>query len=185
MREQISVIQSRQRAATASRNCSDLFGKQAAAALERARLHERASRQAQEAQILSDIGRAVTTKAAQGSLEDLLETIREQLGKELGLDISNFMAVLLDEETGYLDFRCHYERGVRERRHWREYPRGLVGHLMHLEQGELLLFQNGSERAYRETHQIETFAELAQCWLGVPLRVDGQDSGRVGAVELR
>ena len=63
-----------------------LFGKQAAAALERARLHERANHQAQKAQILSDIGRSVTTRAAQGSLEDLLETIREQLGKELGLD---------------------------------------------------------------------------------------------------
>ena len=103
---------SRRRATTASRNCWTFSASKRPPPSNGRRLHERANRQAQETQILSDIGRAVTTKAAQGSLEDLLETIREQLGKELGLDISNFMAVLLDEETGYLDFRCHYEGGV-------------------------------------------------------------------------
>lgn len=155
----------------------DIFGKQSAAALERARLHERASRQARKAQILSEIGRAVTTKAAQGSLEALLETIREQLGEKLELDISNFRAVLLDTETNHLDFRCHYERGGRELRHWRVYPRGLVGHLIQLGQGKPLLLQDGAYKAYCETHLIETFGELAQCWLGAPLRVEDETVG--------
>lgn len=159
-----------------------IFGQQAAAALERARLYEHTEQQAREveqqaheAEILRDIGRAVTTQAAQGKLDALLETTREQIGKKLGLDISNFIAVLLDEETGYLDFRCHYERSVKEHHHWREYPRGLVGHM--IQSRTPLLLPNGSTRTYRERHQIDLYGIPSQCWLGVPLFVEDQVIG--------
>jgi GAF domain-containing protein/response regulator of citrate/malate metabolism len=159
-----------------------LFGQQAAAALERARLHEHTERQAREveqqareAEILRDIGRVVTTQAAQGNLDALLETIREQIGKKLGLDISNFIAVLLNEETGHLDFRCHYERGVKERRHWREHPRGLVGQL--IQSRMPLLLPNSLTKSYRERHRIDLYGTPSQCWLGVPLLVEDQVIG--------
>lgn len=146
-----------------------LFSKQAATALTRARLQEQSERQARQWRLLSEIGKRVTTEAAQGNLESLLDQIREQAHRQLEMDVGNFMAVLLDEETGFLDFRRHYERGCLQPRHWRAYPAGLIGRT--IQTNESLLLSKGT-KAYKEEDGIEEYGSPSSCYLGVPLLVN-------------
>lgn len=147
-----------------------LFGDQAASALERAQLHE-------QTRVLNDIGRQVTTQAVSGKLEALLEEVRRQVGHLM--DISNFIVVLLDEDSDYLDFRCHYEEGVQLRRHWRKHPAGLCGEV--IAKNDALLLSHGG-KAYREEHAIPLYGKQSQSWLGVPLRIEQK---AVGAIVLQ
>ncbi len=153
----------------------DLFGTQAAAAIERARLHERAKGQAEEATTLSDIGRQVTTQAATGDLETLLDEVRRQVGRLM--DATNFMVVLSDRETGVLDFRRQYEEttadGEPEDRHWRATNVGLSGYVI----AHNIAVLTDDTESFRKRHGIKRHGPPAQCWLGVPLRVDGQARG--------
>lgn len=140
----------------------DLFGKQAAAALERARLQE-------QADTLSDIGRAAMSKAAQGNLDALLTEVRQQVAHLMNVD--NFMAILVDPDSSLLDFRLNYEGGQQLPRQWRDSECGLVGHL--IRENRPLLFPNGTEAEFRRQHQVPDCGIMSQCWLGVPLPGDG------------
>ena len=156
-----------------------MFGKQAAAALERARLHEWANRQAQEAEILSSIGRQVTTQAAQGNLDKLLDEVRKQV-KHL-MDVSNFMVTLVDPDTSLLDFRLNYEKNEPQPRQWRDPECGLIGYL--IRENKPLWFPDGKEAAFRDENLISPCGQMSQCWLGVPLHIDGR--GTIGAVVVQ
>lgn len=139
----------------------DLFGKQAAAALERAKFQE-------QVVVLSDIGRVVTTKAAQGNPDALLEEVRQQV-KRL-MDVSNFMVVMTDPDSDLLDFRLNYEGDEPLLRQWRDPEQGLAGYL--IQENKPLWLPNATEAAFREQHQIPPCGQMSQCWLGVPLHVD-------------
>ena len=148
-----------------------LFGKQAAAALERARLHEQTSRQAEEAETLSAIGRRITTEAAKGKLDDLLDEVRRQVGSLM--DVTNFMVVLLDLETSALDFRRQYEEAALHDRHWRASDAGLSGYVITHNKAVL----TDDTETFRSKHGIAPYGYRAECWLGVPLEVDGRAAG--------
>jgi len=156
-----------------------LFGNQAADALERARLHEQTARQAEEAQILSKIGRQVTTRAAEGNLDALLDEVRTQVGRLM--DITNFMVVLSDLETGDLDFRRQYEEGALFDRHWRIAHAGLSGRVIDANRPLLV----ADTVAYCRSQGIAHYGRPAQCWLGVPLRVEGRAVGALAVQSYR
>lgn len=151
----------------------DLFGQQAAAALDRARLHEQAKRQAEEAEILNAIGRQVMAAAVQGDLNDLLDEVRSQLRKLM--DVTNFMVVLTDLETNALDFRVQYEEGEEEPRdrHWRSTDAGLSGYVVTSNTAVL----TDDTDAFRLQHGIRQYGRRAECWLGAPLRVEDKAIG--------
>lgn len=155
-----------------------LFGSQAADALERARLHQQATHQAEKAEklaeeteLLSKISRQVTTVATQGNLDELLDEVRRQVGRLM--DVTNFMVVLKDLEVEDLDFRRQYEQDVLSQRHWRAAGRGLCG----------LIIEENVARIIQDTEHfcseqaIRHYGRPARCWLGVPLRVEGQAIG--------
>lgn len=150
-----------------------LFGGQAADALERARLHQEATRQAEEAALLSQIGRQVTAAAtkAKGDLNVLLDEVRLQVARHM--DVTNSMVVLTDPETGDLDFRRQYEQGELYQRHWRAAGEGLCGLVIASNSAQLI---HDTARFCAE-HGIRPYGPPAQCWLGVPLRVEGQAIG--------
>ena len=155
-----------------------LFANHAAVALERSLLHEREIRQAQEWQILSDIGKRIGRAAASEPVEKLLDAVRDEMSQLINVD--NFMVVLLQEETEHLDFRRKYERGELQGRYWRARVAGLVGHV--LNSGEPLLLTDCRVAAYCEEHRIKAYGPEAASWLGVPLRVGDR---RVGLVVVQ
>ncbi|MBE2234261.1 MAG: GAF domain-containing protein [Anaerolinea sp.] len=148
-----------------------LFGAQAAAALERARLHQQAQQTAQEASILSAISRQVTAAAAHGELDELLDELRRQVDGLM--DATNFIVVLKDLETDDLDFRRQYEQGELSQRHWRALEKGLCGFVIVNNRAQLI---HDTERFCAE-HDMRHYGPPAQCWLGVPLRMEGQAIG--------
>jgi GAF domain-containing protein/DNA-binding NarL/FixJ family response regulator len=151
-----------------------LFGNQAAAALERARLYEQEVRSRQELAILNEIGRQITSRAAQDDLDALLWEVRTQVGKLM--DVRNFMVVLLDEETRQLDFRFHVKNGQIRERHWHEKSTGLLGYV--ITKGRPLFLPTG-DRVFRQTRGIHSDGQLSKCWLGVPLRVGRKTVGAI------
>ncbi len=155
-----------------------LFGGQATDALERARLHQQATSQAEEAKrtatetaLLNEIGRQVTATAAQGDLNTFLDEVRRQVGRLM--DVTNFLVVLTDQETGDLDFRRHYEQDELFQRHWRAAEEGLIRHV--ISEDAPILIQD--TKVFCVKHSIRYYGTPMQCWLGVPLRVDGRAIG--------
>lgn len=144
-----------------------LFGHQAAAALARALQQE-------ETQLLLEIGREITKQAAVSKLDDLLDTVRGQVGRVMSVD--NFMVALLDEDSNYLDFRLQFEEGEKYSRHWRPNPSCLCGDV--IKHNEPLLLPKGGEE-YRSRHNMPLCGRPSRSWLGVPLRIEGKAIGAI------
>lgn len=153
-----------------------IFGAHAAVALGRAVQEEEEEQRAKEYHTLSEIGRHITTQAAQGNLEKLLDEVRNQVGTLLGVE--NFMVVLLDHETQTLDFRRQYEGGQLVNRHWRDALAGITGHIIALDQPRLIQ----DTKDYCEKYGVGQFGPPAACWLGVPLRTQ---AGVFGALVVQ
>lgn len=156
------------------RRVLSLWGRQVAAALERARLHEREARKSKELEVLNQIGQRVAARAALEDLDTLLGEVHSQVGTLI--DARNFMVVLLDEQVGQLDFRLHVEDNRIKSRHRRLVGTGLVGHL--LARNEPLFLPEGDED-YVTALGIAGDDRPARCWLGVPLRVGDQTVGAI------
>lgn len=155
------------------------FGRQAAAALERVRRQEQEKRQAEEAkeaaqetELLNEISRQVTAVAAKGDLDELLDEVRRQVS-HLKIDVTNFMVVLKDRETAYLDFRRQYEQDKLSQRHWRGAGEGLCG--LVVTRNDARLIQD--TESFCAKHGIRHYGSPAQCWLGIPLRVKREAIG--------
>ncbi len=153
-----------------------LFGRQAAAALERARLHERDTRQREEFQVLNEIGQRVAEVAASGNLDALLPAVHEQIGRLM--DARSCMVILKDEDIGQLDVRFHVEQGQRQPRRWLPTSVGFVSHVIaHSE--PVYLPDVAHLEAFCATHGIYRSGRPALCWMGVPLRAAGQIVGAI------
>ncbi len=155
------------------RKLISLFGQQAAVALSRARLFELEQRKSRDLQVLNEIGRRITSRAA-ADLDELLLEVRQQIGAFI--DVANFMVVLRDEALQKLDFRLQFEQGRQWPRRWFPLDRGLVGHV--ISSNAPLSLPNGS-RDHRRQHSIVLAGRPARSWLGVPLRVADKAIGAV------
>lgn len=151
-----------------------LFGSQVAAALERGRLHAQEQRKSQELAVLNQIVRRVAARAPLDDLPTLLHEVHAQVGALI--DVTNFMVVLLDEETDQLNFQLHVEHNRSRQPHVEPAGTGLVGHVIASNQPLLLPF--GGKR-YRAKHHIRLFGRQSRCWLGVPLRVGDRAVGAI------
>lgn len=156
------------------RNLLRLYGRQAAAALERARLHEQDERSRRELAVLNQIGQRVTTSAATDDLDGLLRGVRAEVGKLL--DVRNFMVVLVDRDEREHEVRLEFEHG--RAKPPRQLPRGkgLTRHI--IRENMALLLQGGSEQ-YRAEHGIRPHGIPSSCWLGAPLRLGKKAIGAI------
>lgn len=155
------------------RKLISLLGRQAAVALSRAHLFELEQRKSRDLQVLNEIGRRITSRAA-ADLDELLLEVRQQIGAFI--DVANFVVVLRDEALQKLDFRLQFEHGRQWPRRWFPLERGLVGYV--ISSNAPLSLPNGSH-AFRREQGIALAGRAARSWLGVPLRVADKAIGAV------
>lgn len=119
-------------------------------------------------QVLYNISTAVLTTQ---NLEELIEIIRNQLGKLL--DTSNFYVAFYDEATGMLST----PHAVDEKDELASWPAGksLTGYLM--KQKKALLIPEREYYRLIESGQVEIVGTPAKLWLGVPLQQEGKIIG--------
>ncbi|HMQ30694.1 MAG TPA: ABC transporter substrate-binding protein, partial [Chloroflexaceae bacterium] len=148
-----------------------VFGSQVAVALERAQLHERRAR---EIAVMAEIGRLIAHSVATQPLGDLLEQIRGQVGALMSVE--NCFVALANPETDQLDLRLEVEGGAPRRPHSLSRRTGLVSWVV--AHGAPLLLAGGEaiEQFARE-RRVRRRGARAQCWLGVPLTLEGQTIG--------
>lgn len=151
-----------------------LYGRQVAAALERARLYEQETRRSKELAILNQIGRRVATSAAVGDMETLLREVRNQVGELI--DVRNFLVALLDSHDRQFDLRLHVERDRPQRRRRLPLSIGLLGSLATRTEP---LFLPTSVRDYCLRHGIVVDGKPARSWMGVPLRIEEHVIGAI------
>jgi GAF domain-containing protein len=157
-----------------------IFAAQVSAALARAFQQEKEAEETQERRTLDEMGRRITEMAASGSLDNLLCELREQAARLM--DVSNFLVALVEPDTAeLLDFRFHCVQNEIQPRKWHPHSDGLIRHL--IEKNEPLWFPNAAEADYRLHNHILPVGEMSQCWLGVPLRVEGRAA--IGAVVVQ
>lgn len=154
-----------QRYSSEQRALINLFGRQAAVAIEKARFVELEQQKSKELALLHQIGKRITSQAAD-DLDTLLLDLRMQIGQFL--DVTNFMIVLKDDEIQRLDFRLQYEGGRPRPRRWLPLDHGLVGHLIAANRSVFLPHGTGE---YLKAHGLRRQGRPARTWLGVPLRV--------------
>jgi GAF domain-containing protein len=152
-----------------------LFGHQAAAALERARLYEQEGR---EIKVLNAIGKRVIARGVAVDLEALLREVYSQIRDLMAVD--GFIVALHDPETGKLNYPLRLEGEAVQGPRWSELNEGLLAHL--IEQNENLFCPTGTKE-YREKHQINLLGAEAKSWMGVPLRLEDKPIGAL-AVEI-
>jgi GAF domain-containing protein len=165
-----------------------LFGQQAAAALERAQLHEQEQlksreleRRSTELEVLSKIGRRTIMQAALVDLDELLSDVRRLIGQLL--DVSNFFIALSDQQAEQIDLRLDVENDIVIPRHTVPLNAGLVGYVIARAQ-PLLLSTSDEIRLFSVQHKIRQKSKgpTTYCWLGVPLQIPNQV---IGALVVR
>ena len=156
------------------RTILSLFGRQVAAALERARLHAEDTRKTSELAVLNQIGTYVADRATRIGLKRLLREVRNELSPLI--DTRNFMVVLRRAGDGRLEVCIEFENNQLRSSRLLPPRRGLTQHVMQLNQP--LLLQGGSAE-YRKQHQIVPNGLLSRCWLGVPLAIDNRVIGAI------
>lgn len=150
-----------------------LFGRQVAAALERARLQAEDARKTRELQVLNEIGKYVANRATRVGMKRLLREVRNQLARVI--DTRNFLVALRRHDDRQVEVCLEYENN--QLRPQRDLPRrGLTPHLM--DKNESLLLPTGSHD-YRASHQIPLVGPPSRCWLGVPLAIDNRVIGAI------
>jgi GAF domain-containing protein len=161
------------------RNLLRIFAAQISAALARAFQQEKEAKEDRERRMLWEIGQRILERATSGNLDNLLSELHGQAARLM--DTSNFAVALVEAETDLLDFRFHCAQNEKLPRKWYLRSSGLIGHL--IEKNEPFWFPNGAEADYRLRNHIPLWGEMSQCWLGVPLRVEGR--GVIGAVVVQ
>lgn len=151
-----------------------LLGRHAAAALERATLHQVEQRKRAEMNILFQIGKKVIERAALDDLSKLLQAVREQVGSLM--EISNFLVVLVDLETGALETRLEVVNDEILCKERQIPPHGLIGHI--IMRGKGIVLPQGSA-AYRQKYGLPLLGTPAKSWMGSVLRMEEQAIGAI------
>jgi GAF domain-containing protein len=149
-----------------------LFGRQVAAAMERAILYGQVIRKTRELALLNQVGEGVIALTAAGDLDTLLHRVRDLINPLV--TAHNCMVVLLDEETQRLNYRLWFENDRQKTPKWGEPSEGLIAHVITTDQP---LFLPDGTAEYRKAHGIKLMGRAAKSWMGMPLRVEGRAIG--------
>ncbi|MBN1483416.1 MAG: GAF domain-containing protein [Chloroflexia bacterium] len=145
------------------------IARQAAVAVENARLFRERERRIAELAGLEEMGRAISGIL---DLEELVERIHEQTSRLL--DTDDLYIALYDTEADEISFPLAFEHG--ERRRWLARKRG-QGLTEHVIQQRRPVWLHGNVRAELEARGIEAIGEVPKAWLGVPILVGDQAIG--------
>lgn len=154
------------------RDWLELYAKQVSLALEHSALYTKEKKNSREQTAANRIGQEITARAADMHLDELLEEVRSNIGRNF--DIENIMVVLAEEERRELDVRLHYRHGQKRRSTKRPIESGLEGWL--LARGEPMLIPSDVD-GFTSRNGIGLQGEIPACWMGVPLRVNGKTIG--------
>ena len=143
----------------------NFFARQVAVALERANLHDKEKRTAEETAVISQIGRQVSTGVATKDLTKLIEFIGEQISRKF--NTPNFSIFLYDEQTNSLNFELLYEDGISKKGVNRVAGNGLEEYM--LSQKQEINVHNLKEFIKQKGINLNGNTPLG--WLGAPLQV--------------
>jgi GAF domain-containing protein len=152
----------------------NFFARQVSVVLENSSLHGSADRTLKETEIIGEIGRQISTKAATQDLTQLLENVRGQLGKLL--DVSNFAIFLFDEQKDELNFALLYENRKQKKGQARHFGNGLEEFM--LRHGREIFIQEDVGGFIRK-NCLDLLDPIPICWLGAPLRVSEKTIGGI------
>jgi signal transduction histidine kinase/DNA-binding NarL/FixJ family response regulator len=145
----------------------DFFARQVSIVLENSSLISREQRLVQETTIINQIGRQVTDRAAEETnLPKLFDEVREQVG--LLMDVSNFVVVLFDPESGNLNISLSYENGIR---HYHSQPHDGMGIEKSLVMRENNIFWPWDVLGHLQKNKIVLIGKIPISCIGVQLRV--------------
>ncbi len=149
----------------------ELFADQAAIAIENARLYQNLERRIRELEVLTEIGRTVSSLG----IDEILEEIHTQAGKLM--DVRNIQIAFYDEDKDGVSFPLAYDAGkkveadhkdFRPRRRG-EYRYGLTEYVIDKGEAEISrgnVWKWAKERGIQLSEAIAT-----KSWIGTPLRV--------------
>ncbi|MBN1485831.1 MAG: GAF domain-containing protein [Chloroflexia bacterium] len=143
-----------------------------AVAIENTRLFHERARRVTEQEILTEMGRVLSSSI---ELSGLLEVVHQQVGRLF--DTTNFYIAMYDESTDEWWMGLQVEHGERQQGgDRRKVQAGLTGYII---RNRLpILFTNEAENtAFHESQGIATIGERALSWLGVPLISAGKIVG--------
>lgn len=149
-----------------------LFGRQAAAAMERAILYGQVIRKTRALTLLNPVGEGIIALTTANDLDTLLLKIRDLIRPLI--KAHNFIVVLLDKETQRLNYRLWLENDHQKAAKWREPSEGLIAHV--ITEDKPLFLPNGTHE-YRKAHGIKPMGKAAKSWMAMPLRVEGRSIG--------
>ncbi|NTU79896.1 MAG: GAF domain-containing protein [Chloroflexales bacterium] len=154
-----------------------LFGRQVAAALERATLAGEERRRSLETAILAGIGRLISGEAAGRPYAELLERVRQEVGKLVTVD--NFYVAIRSASSGWLDYLISVEGGELQTREPARRVHELIDRVVTLNRSVLL--RKGQalwpRRRLRPGGPAPAQGQSPLSRLGVPLQVEGRAIG--------
>ncbi len=156
------------------RTILSLFGRQVAAALERARLQATDARKTRELEVLNQIGKEVADRATRIGTKRLLREVRKLLAPLIYTH--NFRVVLRRPEDRQLEVCLEYENNQQRPTRMLSARRGLTQHVMQINKPLLLA---GGTTEYRAAHNLVASGLPSRCWLGVPLAIDNRVIGAI------
>lgn len=155
-----------------------LLGKQAAAALDRAYLHEQEQRKNRELEVLTEISRRVSTRAASATLEALLADVNQQVGRLM--DTQSFFIALVDPATDQLDLAFETADNRRFPRRLIARGSGLTNYVISHNTPLFLPTRQAIVEFCKEYGVRPKRKGLpTHCWLGVPLQINDQAIGAI------
>lgn len=156
------------------RSLLNLFAGQAAVAMDRASIYNREQRLLQESAITRNIGRQITMKAALVNLVELLEEVRQQIGKLM--DVSNFAVILLNQDTGKRDFHLIYTNNKKRNEGGLSNSYALEEFLLN-QVDKVFIPKNVKE--FLQENKLNIRGRIPSSFLGVLLRVGGHVIGGI------
>jgi GAF domain-containing protein len=155
----------------------NFFARQVSLALENASLYIQEKRSREEADIISTVGKQVSTLAATNDMPALVSEVRALMSKLM--NTSNLALVLCNDETSELEFHRIYAETRRYEYFRMPFGSGLEGYLISHHAG---LFKPSGVAEFARANNISMDEPIPAQWMGAPLVVADQV---IGALTLQ
>ncbi|MCB8942482.1 MAG: GAF domain-containing protein [Ardenticatenaceae bacterium] len=152
----------------------EALARQAAIAIQNARLFAQSRQRAEELTILNEMGRNLTVSHDVG---DVVTNIYEYTNRLM--DAQNFYVALDDKENRVVTFPLAREAGQEITLATRPFGKGATEYV--IQTGQPLLIEDGVAE-WLDAHNLDAANAKARSWLGVPLRIGDEV---LGAVAIR